>query len=198
MVGEDGKQTWVCEAQARGEYPAGIITAYAVGIKDLKSDLPVPMRIPQQRQMQFLASLSVGCGARAEPGPGLEGAIDRQFLTAIFPNAGGVRRRGFAPRSYVRRCARRASASGTVSAYAINLLLDRGVLGTVYPNTVAVGSVVTVEGARVSAIVPITHFPNSVHRATITVPSLPPGPYTVNSLQSHVPGPVKGPTFSVQ
>ncbi len=226
VVGEDSKQMWVCAAQARNAYPAGIITAYAVGIKDLKSGLPVPMRIVKMASTEGFQPAATadlipgfvisGCGASVEPasGPALwsGGAIDRQFLTGVFPNTSA------ASPKVASGCQATASdygtsASGTVSAYAINLLLDRDVVGTVYPNQGPVGTQATIEGARISddmkvqfvsqsgtssAIVSVTRFLNSVHKASITVPSLPPGPYTLNVLQSDVPGPVKGPTFLIQ
>jgi IPT/TIG domain len=154
-----------------------------------------------------------GCGARVEPPPGpapAGGPIDRQMLTAIFPNT--------SPNGVASGCQAKASdngapAPGSVSAYAINLLLDRDELGTVYPNNGSVGTVVTIEGARLSsdmkvqfvsqsnnnsAIVSASLLPDSVHRATMIVPNLPPGSYTLNVLQADVAGLGKGLTFVVQ
>ena len=72
---------------------------------------------------------------------------------------------------------------------------------------------VTIEGARLSsdmkvqlvsqsnnnsAIVSASLLPDSVHRATMIVPNLPPGSYTLNVLQADVAGLGKGLTFVVQ
>jgi len=147
---------WVCEAQAQGAHPAGVIAAYAVGIKDLKSDFPVPMRIVKATSTpgsQPLATADLipgfvisGCGARVEPpfetaAPGpYRVPTDHQFVTAMFPNTSAGSANGPATECQAKASDYGASAPGTVSAYAINLLLDRDMLSRAYRDPGPAGS----------------------------------------------------------
>src|SRR5262249_52469419 len=144
----NGRQRWVCEAQAQEGASAGVITAYAVGIKDLKSNSPVPMRIVKvtsTTESQPLAAAGViadfmisGCGGRVEPtsetAPPLPPGTgnDHQFLTAVLPYTPPPGFQSAATECRASSSDYGGSAPGTVNAYAINLLLDRDILSRAY------------------------------------------------------------------
>jgi hypothetical protein len=194
MVRDDGTQMWVCEAQEQDSYAPGLITAFAVGIRDAINNFAPPMKIVQVTstpgtQPEATAALAAGgfvisgCGGKVEAQPASPFGIspDHQLLTAVFPNASA---------GSVSGCEAKASdygaaTSGAITAYAVNLLLDRDVLTSAYPNEGPTGTSVLLQGPRFSPEMQVqfvdgSHPPtivtpvlelNSVHKALVTVPN---------------------------
>lgn len=211
-----GAHVWVCEAQQQQQsYGAGVVTAYAVGIKDVVNNIAPPMRIvkvtsaagsqPATAAALLAGGFAIsGCGARVERAPGAGNQPDRQLLTAMFPNTTSAN--GAATECQAKASDYGASAPGAVSAYAINLLLDRAMLSAVHPVEGKVGATarLTLDGTRFSpdmkvqfdngsappilfSLAPTLYF--SAHKAWVDVPlSFSTGTYQLNVIQGDVPG----------
>jgi hypothetical protein len=164
VVESNGVQEWICESQVQAlHFPAGIITAYAVGILDTATIAPVPMVITKDSstavsQPSATAALAPGgllisgCGARVEPswamlGP-LNFPIDDQVLTAMYPLTAAGSPDGPATGCQANASAYGISALGIVDAYAVNLLLDHAILENIIPDYAPVGSTVALQGSH--------------------------------------------------
>ena len=162
----NGHQMWVCESQTEATVPAGVITAYAVGIADTETGADIPLMITSaastaSSQPSATAPLApngfliTGCGARVELGP-VGTLFEHQLLTAIFPTTASSAPNGPATGCQAGASDYGASASGKVDAYAVNLLLNRAVIKGTVPTHALPGANITLQGGHFPLNTPMT------------------------------------------
>ena len=173
VVESNGVQEWICEWQVQAlQFPAGIITAYAIGIMDTATrTFPVPMVITKTSstaasQPSATAApspggyLISGCGARVEPSahePGqLRFPVDRQLLTAVYPLTAAGSPNGPGTGCQANASDYGVSAPGIVDAYAVNLLLDRPILEYIDPVSAPAGATVSLQGSHFPLNTPVS------------------------------------------
>jgi hypothetical protein len=204
-----GAQMWVCETQAGALFDAGVITAYAIGIKDTLSYSAPPMRIvtgssaAAARPTASVGGVGEGfvisaCGARMVPNerPIPAGKLmppDYLALTEMSPTTPSNALNRAATGCKASASDYGTSAAGKVTAYSVNLLLDRAKLSSISTSTSHAGTVLELTGTGFVPGMKVRFTPpggsyvetpatvalNSVHKANVVVPNTP-GMYVVD------------------